>query len=430
MNIYEIVIGADRDLVSRGHVSLVWRLSGVSLGSAAAIEARAVRLIHPPMVDVAMPHTQMPQGQIQGQMPSGQVPQNRKPGNLGTTAPVTTNYLADCRHFMQVGELGHGTFGVVVKAIDLRERPPREVAIKLLSRGNFIKQYKTYVKREIDNQSRLRHPLIVSIQEVFLTKSHLAIVMEYARGGDLFNYTMRHGPHGRLIEQQARWIFQQLIIGLDYCHRRGVANRDLKLENLLLDHDGKDGIRPLLKICDFGYSKHDRSSSAKSGVGTPVYMAPEVILGDNHYNAKKADIWSCGVILYSMLFGKYPFNAKEPRLARRIVAAQYTLPANVAVSPDCLDMLTKVLVAEPAQRMGMEDIKCHPWFLEGLPPGALDMNEFLLKGMEPQASCQRKVELVVDQAQRMGNPQEGLWACRLLEPIGQSRPANGQPRKA
>lgn len=105
-----------------------------------------------------------------------------------------------------------------------------------------------------------------------------------------------------------------------------MANRDLKLENLLLDRDGKDGSRPLLKICDFGYSKHELNSSAKTGVGTPVYMAPEVILGDNKYDAKKADIWSCGVILYAMLFGTYPFDAKEPRFARKIVAAQYSLP--------------------------------------------------------------------------------------------------------
>ena len=75
-------------------------------------------------------------------------------------------FASRLQNLRQVGELGHGTFGVVVKALDMRERPPREVAIKLLSRGNFIKQYKTYVKREIDNQSRLRHPLIVSIQEV------------------------------------------------------------------------------------------------------------------------------------------------------------------------------------------------------------------------------------------------------------------------
>lgn len=67
---------------------------------------------------------------------------------------------------------------------------------------------------------------------------------------------------------------------------QGVANRDLKLENLLLDRDGRDGTRPLLKICDFGYSKHEMNSSAKTGVGTPVYMAPEVILGDSKYDAK------------------------------------------------------------------------------------------------------------------------------------------------
>ncbi len=158
--------------------------------------------------------------------------------------------------------------------------------------------------------------------------------MEYAPGGDLFRYVLRHKA-ARLAEAQARWIFQQLVIGLDFCHRsvrprpdrrpkacawlpaldactwsglarlyvgglwrhasrpptrmralQGVANRDLKLENMLLDRDGQDGTRPLLKICDFGYSKHEMNSSAKTGVGTPIYMAPEIIHGGNRYDAK------------------------------------------------------------------------------------------------------------------------------------------------
>lgn len=323
------------------------------------------------------------------------------------------NYLAGIKHYVQTGCLGHGTFGIVIKALDLRSDPPIEVAIKLLPRGDFVKQYQTYVRREIQNQSSLRHPLIVSLREVFLTPTHLAIAMEYAQGGDLFNYTLGHRPHGRLAEQQARWIFQQLIIGLDYCHRRGIANRDLKLENLLLDRDGRDGTRPLLKICDFGYSKHEMNSSAKTGVGTPVYMAPEVILGDSKYDAKVADIWSSGVILYAMLYGKYPFDAKEARFARKIVAADYKLLSDVEVSADCLDILTRVLVAQPSQRMTMEEIKTHPWFLKGLPPGALDMNDFLLQGLADQEEYHSKIEAITVQAQYAGTSLEGAWFCTL-----------------
>ncbi|DBB15364.1 TPA: hypothetical protein ACH3X3_003607 [Trebouxia sp. C0006] len=215
------------------------------------------------------------------------------------------------KHYVQLAELGHGTFGMVVKALDIRTVPPSEVAIKMLPRGDFIKNYKTYVKREIQNQSLLRHPLIVSIREVFLTREYLAISMEFAQGGDLFAYTLGPNSFGKLAEVQARWIFQQLILGLDYCHRKGVANRDLKLENLLLDRHG--GKRPLLKIADFGYSKHEMNSSAKTGVGTPVYMAPEVILGDN----KKPISGHVESYCMPCCMDSIPFKPRIPALPKR-----------------------------------------------------------------------------------------------------------------
>ena len=92
-----------------------------------------------------------------------------------------------------------------------------------------------------------------------------------------------------------------------------------------------------------------------------------------------ADIWSCGVILYAMLFGRYPFNARERDYARKIVSAQYVLPSDVPVSAECADLLTRVLVADPHVRLSMDDIKRHPWFNQDLPGGALQMNDFYLQ---------------------------------------------------
>ena len=92
-----------------------------------------------------------------------------------------------------------------------------------------------------------------------------------------------------------------------------------------------------------------------------------------------ADIWSTGIILYAILFGRYPFNAQEREYARRIVDAAYVIPADVPVSPVCLDLVRRILVADPAKRLSMEGIKRHPWFLKDLPPGALDMNDFYLQ---------------------------------------------------
>ena len=110
-----------------------------------------------------------------------------------------------------------------------------------------------------------------------------------------------------------------------------------------------------------------------------------------------ADIWSCGIILYAMLFGRYPFNARERDYARKIVSAQYVLPSDVPVSAECADLLTRVLVADPHVRLSMDDIKRHPWFNQDLPGGALQMNDFYLQA-PPFLDMVRATAL--------------LWACR------------------
>lgn len=136
---------------------------------------------------------------------------------------------------------------------------------------------------------------------MFLTPTHLGIVMEYASGGELFDRIVKIG---RFSEDEARYFFQQLISGVEFCHKSGVCHRDLKLENTLLDGSPA----PLLKICDFGYSKSMlMDSQPKSTVGTPAYIAPEV-LSKKKYDGHKADVWSCGVTLYVMLVGAYPFE--------------------------------------------------------------------------------------------------------------------------
>ncbi|XP_025679181.1 serine/threonine-protein kinase SRK2E [Arachis hypogaea] len=128
------------------------------------------------------------------------------------------------------------------------------------------------VRREIINHRSLRHPNIVRFKEVILTPTHLAIVMEYAAGGELFE---RICNAGRFNEDEARFFFQQLISGVSYCHAMQVCHRDLKLENTLLDGSPA----PRLKICDFRYSKSSvLHSQPKSTVGTPAYIAPEVLL--------------------------------------------------------------------------------------------------------------------------------------------------------
>ncbi|XP_076957538.1 serine/threonine-protein kinase SRK2E-like isoform X2 [Bidens hawaiensis] len=264
-------------------------------------------------------------------------------------------------------DIGSGNFGV---ARLMRDKQTNElVAVKYIERGDKIDEN---VQREIINHRSLRHPNIVRFKEVLLTPTHLAIVMEYASGGELFE---RICNAGRFPEDEAHFFFLQLVSGVGYCHNMQVCHRDLKLENTLLDGSQS----PRLKICDFGYSKSSvLHSQPKSTVGTPAYIAPEVLL-KKEYDGKMADVWSCGVMLYVMLVGAYPFeDPEEPKNFRktiqRILNVQYSIPSYVHISTGCRQLMSKIFVADPAKRITMEEIRNHEWFMRNLPGGLVNEN--------------------------------------------------------
>ncbi|CAI0375317.1 unnamed protein product [Linum tenue] len=224
-----------------------------------------------------------------------------------------------------VKDIGSGNFGI---ARLMRNKQTRElVAMKYIERGPKIDEN---VAREIINHRSLRHPNIIRFKELVLTPTHLSIVMEYAAGGELFE---RICNAGRFSEDEARYFFQQLISGVSYCHSMQICHRDLKLENTLLDGSPA----PRLKICDFGYSKSSLlHSRPKSTVGTPAYIAPEV-LSRREYDGK------------------------------RIMAVQYKIPDYVHISQDCRHLISRIFVANPLKRVTIKEIKSHPWFLKNLP---------------------------------------------------------------
>ncbi|CAH9117298.1 unnamed protein product [Cuscuta epithymum] len=262
-------------------------------------------------------------------------------------------------------DIGSGNFGVAKLVKD--KFSGELLAVKYIERGHMIDEH---VQREIMNHRSLKHPNIIKFKEVFLTPTHLAIVMEYASGGELFD---RICTAGRFSEDEARFFFQQLISGVSYCHSMQICHRDLKLENTLLD--GSSTSR--LKICDFGYSKSSvLHSQPKSTVGTPAYIAPEVF-SRKEYDGKIADVWSCGVTLYVMLVGGYPFEDHEdPRNFKKtitkILSVQYSIPSYVRISKECKHLLSRIFVADPDERISIEEIKKHPWFLNSLVEEIMD----------------------------------------------------------
>ncbi|KAJ8633818.1 hypothetical protein MRB53_027154 [Persea americana] len=299
-------------------------------------------------------------------------------------------------------ELGSGNFGV---ARLVRDKKTKELfAIKYIERGTKIDEK---VQREIINHRSLRHPNIVRFKEVLLTPTHLAIVMEYAAGGELFE---RICSAGRFSEDEARFFFQQLISGVSYCHSMEICHRDLKLENTLLDGSPT----PLLKICDFGYSKSALlHSQPKSTVGTPAYIAPEV-LSRKEYDGKIADVWSGGVTLYVMLVGAYPFeDPEDPRDFRktigRIMSVQYSIPEYVRVSAECRHLLSRIFVANPSKRIMVPEIKTHPWFLKNLPRELVEVEK---KNYESVGSYEQSqsVEEIMRIIQEARTPAQGAKA--------------------
>eukprot|EP00873_Tetraselmis_striata_P024682 jgi/Tetstr1/444946/TSEL_032764.t1 len=264
-----------------------------------------------------------------------------------------------------VKDIGSGNFGV---AKLMKHKTTGEmVAVKFIERGSKVDKN---VEREILNHRSLYHPNIIRFKEVFVTPEHLAIVMEYAEGGELFDQISKQG---RFSEKDARYYFQQLISGVSYCHKSGVCHRDLKLENTLLAAT-TSGSMPDVKICDFGYSKSLlHHSQPKSTVGTPAYIAPEV-LQRKEYKGESADVWSCGVTLYVMLVGAYPFeDPTDPRNFRkaiqRIMSVTYSIPSSLRLSEECVDLLQRIFVADPTQRINVAGVIDHPWFAKDLPPG-------------------------------------------------------------
>ncbi|THU49816.1 hypothetical protein C4D60_Mb06t13560 [Musa balbisiana] len=230
-----------------------------------------------------------------------------------------------------VRDIGSGNSGV---ARLMRNKETKElVAMKYIPRGEKIDEK---VAREIINHRSLRHPNIIRFKEVGF------------------------GSSSRLL--------RQLICGVCYCHFMQICHRDLKMENTLLDGSPA----PRLKICDFGYSKSSvLHSRPKSTVGSPAYIAPEV-LSQREYDGKMADVWSCGVTLYVMLVGAYPFEDPDDKknfrkTIERIRSVQYKIPEYVHISQDCRHLLSRIFVANPAKRITITEIRGHPWFLKNLP---------------------------------------------------------------
>lgn len=253
--------------------------------------------------------------------------------------------------------LGQGTFAKVYYARSLITN--QSVAIKVIDKEKIMKVgLVDQIKREISIMTLVKHPNIIQLYEVMATKTKIYFVMEYAKGGELFDKVAK----GKLKEEVAWKYFNQLINAVDFCHSRGVYHRDIKPENLLLDENDN------LKVSDFGLSalaesKH-QDGLLHTTCGTPAYVAPEVI-NRKGYDGAKADIWSCGVVLYVLLAGYLPFHDSNlMELYRKIGRADFKCPS--WFPPEVKRLLFRILDPNPSTRASIDKIKESTWYKKGL----------------------------------------------------------------
>ncbi|XP_014892447.1 MAP/microtubule affinity-regulating kinase 3a isoform X13 [Poecilia latipinna] len=238
--------------------------------------------------------------------------------------------------------IGKGNFAKVKLARHILTG--REVAIKIIDKTQLNPNSLQKLFREVRIMKILNHPNIVKLFEVIETERTLYLVMEYASGGEVFDYLV---AHGRMKEKEARAKFRQIVSAVQYCHQKHIVHRDLKAENLLLDADMN------IKIADFGFSNEfTLGNKLDTFCGSPPYAAPELFQGKK-YDGPEVDVWSLGVILYTLVSGSLPFDGQNLKeLRERVLRGKYRIP--FYMSTDCENLLKRFLVLNPAKRGTLE----------------------------------------------------------------------------
>jgi len=227
------------------------------------------------------------------------------------------------------------------------------VAVKIMQKAGLSCDAEIRMRREYTVLQHMDHPNLVRLYDVIENPSELIMVMELAQT-DLFTY-LTSKLEGHMDEDEAKRIMHQIALGVEYLHSHNFVHRDLKLENILMT----DGC---MFIADFGFATYwDEDTYTRAVCESLTYTAPEIV-NAQPYIGPEVDMWSLGVLLYSMVTGEHPFGGDDEYIKECIVTGDYTIP-DVGLSTEVVDLLNRLLTVEAKQRMTIQELLRHEWFV-------------------------------------------------------------------
>jgi len=324
----------------------------------------------------------------------------KKSGEGGSSARVSSRRTGEEPHigkYRLLKTIGKGNFAKVKLAKHLPTG--KEVAIKIIDKTQLNPGSLQKLFREVRIMKTVDHPNIVKLFQVIETEKTLYLVMEYASGGEVFDYLVLHG---RMKEKEARAKFRQIVSAVQYCHQKKIIHRDLKAENLLLDSEMN------IKIADFGFSNEFiPGNKLDTFCGSPPYAAPELFQGKK-YDGPEVDVWSLGVILYTLVSGSLPFDGSTLReLRERVLRGKYRIP--FYMSTDCENLLKKFLVLNPSRRASLEQIMKDKWMNMGHEEEEL----IPFKEAEADLSDQKRIEILCGMGYSRKEVEESLSTAKF-----------------
>ena len=273
---------------------------------------------------------------------------------------VASSLMKDIRDIYKFKEkpLGGGNFGTVRKAYRREEKSKKQYfAIKSISKKNLNEKDFEGLVKEVDIISSLDHPNIIKFYETYHDKFYFHLVMELCKGKDSFNQIV---IKEKCEEKKVVSLITKVLLAIAHCHSRGITHRDLKPENILFESDEPDAE---IKIIDFGLSrKYAKDEKMHSILGTPYYVAPEVLKGN--YN-EKCDIWSIGAMTYLLLCGQYPFNgSSDKEIFDNILNSNVKFNSSKwnKISNNAKSFVKLCLEKNPDKRPSAIKALDHPWF--------------------------------------------------------------------